>query len=171
MKERGIVLLFICAVLLVIQSTRHIVHQCPIPAPDSPVQTITTPDRLITFEDLLDAIEMVESGGDENAIGAGGEAVGSFQIHKIYVDDVNRIQLAKHEKRHMGYLPYRYEWRKDRNISRDIVSIYLRYYATMRRIGRKPTVQDKARIHNGGPNGWKKESTIPYWEKVKKLLK
>ncbi len=130
----------------------------------------TTPERLITLDDLLNAIEQVESGGDANAVGDGGAAVGSFQIHKIYVDDVNRIQLAKHEERHMGYLPYKYHWRKDRNISRDMVSIYLRYYATMRRIDRKPTAEDMARIHNGGPNGWKKDSTKEYWGKVKIYL-
>ena len=27
-----------------------------------------------------------------------------------------------------------------------------------------------ARIHNGGPMGWRKESTKPYWEKVKKAM-
>ena len=43
------------------------------------------------FEDLMDAIEQVESGGNANAVGDGGAAIGAFQIHKIYVDDVNRI--------------------------------------------------------------------------------
>jgi hypothetical protein len=52
----------------------------------------------------------------------------------------------------------------------DMFEIYMQRYATKHRLGRKPTLEDMARIHNGGPNGWKKESTKPYWEKVKKLL-
>ena len=43
-------------------------------------------------------------------------------------------------------------------------------YATVERLGRKPTLEDIARIHNGGPNGWKKKSTDAYWAKVKKEL-
>ena len=50
-----------------------------------------------TFEDLLDAIESVESGGNANAVGDNNRAVGSFQIWKIYVDDVNRIIRLGHK--------------------------------------------------------------------------
>lgn len=50
-------------------------------------------------------------------------------------------------------------------------------YATVKRLGRVPTVEDIARIHNGGPNGYKKTATTPaqklklknldkYWAKV-----
>ncbi|MDP6249404.1 MAG: hypothetical protein QGH26_01040 [Candidatus Pacebacteria bacterium] len=48
---------------------------------------------------------------------------------------------------------------------------YIDYYAIERRIGREPTLQDMARIWNGGPNGYKKPSTKKYWEKVKEVLK
>ena len=43
-------------------------------------------------------------------------------------------------------------------------------YATEKRLGRPVTDQDRARIHNGGPNGWKSPATIGYWSKVKKFL-
>ena len=43
-------------------------------------------------------------------------------------------------------------------------------YATERRLGRTPTYEDVARIHNGGPNGYKKTATYKYWQKVKKKL-
>ena len=62
-----------------------------------------------TFDDLLDAIEWVESKGDANAIGDGGE-LGPYQLKKIYVDDVNRIrkmQMTKYD----SYLPYNYRHR------------------------------------------------------------
>ena len=51
-----------------------------------------------------------------------------------------------------------------------IVRAYMKRYATERRLGRKVTQEDIARIHNGGPNGYKKESTEKYWSKVKKIL-
>ena len=35
----------------------------------------------------------------------------------------------------------------------------------------KPTYEVYARIWNGGPDGWKKRSTLKYWKKVKKELK
>ena len=43
-------------------------------------------------------------------------------------------------------------------------------YATAQRLGHAPTDEDIARIHNGGPNGYKNPATLPYWEKVKKYL-
>lgn len=40
---------------------------------------------------LLNALVWVESSRNEKAIGDNGKAVGLLQLHKIYVDDVNRI--------------------------------------------------------------------------------
>ena len=40
---------------------------------------------------LLEALCLVESGGDPNAVGDNSEALGILQIHRVYVDDVNRI--------------------------------------------------------------------------------
>ena len=119
----------------------------------------------LTFEDLLDAIEWVESKGDANAVGDDGRAVGAYQLWKIYVDDVLRIaKLGGGEGDH----PYR--WRQNKIMSRIMVMVYIRHYATEKRVGREPTFEDMARIHNGGPNGYKKQSTKKYWEKVKKVL-
>ena len=44
-------------------------------------------------------------------------------------------------------------------------------YATEKRLGRPVTIEDIARIHNGGPNGYKKQATDVYWLKVKAQLK
>ena len=46
----------------------------------------------------------------------------------------------------------------------------MNHYATQARLGHAPTDEDLARIHNGGPNGYKKSATLGYWEKVKKYL-
>ena len=44
-------------------------------------------------------------------------------------------------------------------------------YATERRLGHPATDEDIARIHNGGPNGYKHDSTLGYWEEVKEVKK
>ena len=31
--------------------------------------------------------------------------------------------------------------------------------------------EDRARIHNGGPNGYKKKATVGYWSDVKGKMK
>ncbi len=108
------------------------------------------------FEQLLDAIEKVESSGNPNAVGDNGEAIGAYQIHKIYVDEVNRI---------LGWHNFSYDDRWDRDKSRWMVSIYLRHY------GKGKSVEAMARIHNGDPvTGWRDENTKPYWLKVKAEL-
>ena len=116
-----------------------------------------------TFEDLLDAIEWVESKGDANAVGDNGYAVGSFQIHNIYVRDVNRIDNAC----------FRSDDRKSRKASRMMVDIYTKWYAS--RAFDETGDETKffeyaARCHNGGPDGWKKECTKAYWAKVEARL-
>ncbi len=114
-----------------------------------------------TFDDLLDAIEWVESKGDPWAVGDDGAAVGAYQIHKIYVDDVNRIlgyKLFKGEK----FYPFDYQDRCKPEKSREMVSIYLNHYGG--------TFEEMARKHNGGPKGHLKQSTSAYWLKVKSRM-
>lgn len=43
-------------------------------------------------------------------------------------------------------------------------------YATEKRLGRQPTNEDLARMHNGGLNGYKNPNTVKYWDKVQKKL-
>lgn len=130
----------------------------PIKAPSEPVE------RQTTFEDLLDAIEWVESRGDAGAVGDNGEAVGSFQIHKIYVDDVNRIIWLNL----MRIPTFKYEDRRSKEKSRLMTTIYLEYWGGPYIDYLK--LEKLARIHAGGPAGWKKDCTKPYWEKVRKQL-
>ena len=114
-----------------------------------------------SFEDLLNAIAIVESNNNPSAIGDNGRAVGLMQLWKIALDDVNRI---------LDCDKYSYADRLDPIKSKAMVRIYLTHYATDWRIGRPPTFEDMARIHNGGPNGYKKESTKKYWHKVQKVM-
>lgn len=184
---------------------------------------------LPTFEDLLDAIEWVESRGDANAVGdwvdwhkigfnpnrdgaciigngprlteikveedgwyrRDARAVGAYQLSEIYVDDLNRI---------FDWFAYRvkfdYEDRWDWFKSRLMVKRYIWYYGTKTGLDLTLDQYDNltetaceymARIHNGGPDGWrddpqwfvrnrgytleqaekKIENTKAYWQKVK----
>ena len=112
------------------------------------------------FERFLDAIEWVESKGDANAIGENGE-IGAYQLTKAYVDDIDSIFQQKY-----GMSVFDYSDRYDKEKSRTMVILYFQHYG--RYIVPEPTSWEPyARIHNGGPNGWKKDCTKPYWEKVK----
>ena len=86
--------------------------------PQSPAQS--------EFEDLLDAIEWVESKGDANAVGDSGRAIGAYQIWEIYVDDVNRI-IALYMKDVDFRFTYKDRW--DKAQSRTMVGIYTNHYA------------------------------------------
>lgn len=117
--------------------------------------------------DFLTAIAIVESNKNDNAVGDNGNAVGRYQIWKAYVDDVNRIlKLSKSTTR------FNYNDRRDPVKAAQMVRIYMSHYGKRYKkvTGKNPTLEVYARIHNGGPNGWKKPATIKYWKKVQKEM-
>jgi len=114
------------------------------------------------LETIIPILIQIESGGDPNALGDFDshdvpQAAGILQIHKICVRDVNRIYDTTYTSQD------RFSVEKSINICK----LYLLHYGNENRLGHKPTPEDLARIWNGGPNGWKKKSTLPYWEKCK----
>lgn len=108
---------------------------------------------------LVSALIQVESSDRDHAIGDNGRAVGCLQIHPVLVQDVNGI-LA----RRGSSTRYTLTDRLNRQKSVEMLEVYLSHYG--KRLGRKPTEQDLARIWNGGPSGWKRSSTLRYWSKV-----
>lgn len=105
---------------------------------------------------LLPALAMVESDN-------GATSANVYQLSNVYIEDVNRIyhlRVSTNDK-------------FDKRKSERIVFLYLFHYGAQyyKRTGSKPTYEVLARIHNGGPNGWRKECTVRYWEKVKKHIK
>ena len=107
--------------------------------------------------DLLHAIHMVETGGRLGPIkGDGGAALGPLQIHRACWQDAN--------------LPGKYEDVADLAYAKRVFAAYMARYATESRLGRPVTDEDRARIWNGGPNGYKKRATLKYWEKVRKVM-
>jgi hypothetical protein len=102
-----------------------------------------------------EAICTVESNNRADAVGDGGRALGPGQLHRIYVDDANRI---------LGRKAFTYRDRLDREQSRRMFEIVSLHYA------RDGGPEQWARIHNGGPSGPAKKTTIPYWIKVRSVL-
>jgi hypothetical protein len=98
---------------------------------------------------------IVESSGNDQAIGDNGRALGPLQIHRGVVLDVNRI-TGSH---------YRWEAMTNRVQARAVCQAYLEHY------GRGKSIEEQARIWNGGPTGDRKPVTLAYWRRVKRNLK
>ena len=88
----------------------------------------------------------------DTARGDGGAAVGRWQIHKIMVDEVNRI---------LGTNVFRYEDRENRAKSHMMAGIfYTHWLPRMPLAFRQP--DRAARMWNGGPRAYKWASTEKY---------
>ncbi len=117
--------------------------------------TRTTLQTMTTISNLISALIIVESSGNDQAIGDNGRALGPLQIHRGVVLDVNRI-TGSH---------YRHQDMTNRVAARAVCEAYLTHY------GRGATTEQLARRWNGGPTGDRKSATEAYWAKVKKQLK
>lgn len=113
-------------------------------------------DRLpeSAFDRLLDAIAIVESNGNPHAVGDGGRALGAYQIHRAYWKDGTKF---------LG-VTWSYEQAKDPDKAREVVRAYLLHY------GKDKGLLDKARIHNGGPRGYRKDATLSYARRIAEIL-
>ena len=112
---------------------------------------------------LLHALKLAESGYKSDAIGDNGKAVGILQLHKVYVDDANRI---------IGYKKYSYSDRYDACKSEEITRIVLTHYGKHyeRKTGKRCTDEILARIHNRGYSQWYDKLGERYWNKVKQFM-
>jgi len=134
----------------------------------SPAQKCSTPVPQINPEMrwrmFLAALVAVESGGDLRAYNAAEQAAGPYQIRPIYLQDVNRIRKLQ------GLSPFAAQDRYDLEKATQMVVTYLSWYGRPSRLHHLASYADLARIHNGGPNGWKKESTRNYAERVMRIM-
>ncbi len=116
---------------------------------------------------LVQAVRRHESGGNEQAIGdkkLKQKAYTSLQIRQPALDDVNKF-FAKEIKKNFGREKFTVEYLKQNRAALDwCFEKYTSRYATRKRLGRSPTDEDRARIWNGGPDGYKKASTTKYWK-------
>jgi hypothetical protein len=101
-------------------------------------------------------LNKVEAGGRRVSVPVGdnGRAIGPFQIHYSYWKD------SGIGGQHKDCEDYAY--------SVKVVTAYFNRYAHDALVRRD--YERLARIHNGGPNGWRKPATDKYWAKVKKHL-
>ena len=116
----------------------------------------------LNHSSLLHALYMVESGGRKNPPdGDNGRAIGPYQIWHSYWLDATSFDRS---------IGGTYQDCRKKAYAEKVVKAYLKKYATRKRLGHKPTDEDRARIHNGGPNGFRKASTLKYWKKVRVYL-
>jgi len=102
------------------------------------------------IERLLDAIARIESRCDPDAVGDGGRALGAYQIHRVYWEDGTRF---------LG-VDWPHRDATDPKKARRVVKAYLLHY------GNGKSLIEMARIHNGGPCGYKKKATVCYARKI-----
>ena len=103
---------------------------------------------------LWEAVCHVESGGNALAIGDKGRAAGIAQIWGRTVADINRFAGTK----------YTLNDRFDPVKSKEMFNLYVEHY------GKGRSVEFKARIWNGGPQGAYKGATLAYWRKIQSKL-
>ena len=107
-------------------------------------------------DELLQAIQQVETGNGV-LVGDNGQSIGPYQIQLNYW-----LDAVEHKPELKG----------------EYTDVFGEEYAKMvvvaywDRYGKKINylLEGLARIHNGGPNGYRKESTQQYWQKVNKIL-
>ena len=109
----------------------------------------------IPIDTLLNAVMAVESNFDSMAYNAKENAVGVLQIRPIMVREVNRL---------LGEDKYTLKdrWNKAKSIE---------MFNVIRSHLKGASDEQIARVWNGGYNGHKKQSTIKYWDKVRKNIK
>ena len=122
---------------------------------------LTRPDRAR----ILDAVRMVESGGNDRCSdGDGGLAIGPYQIHRRYWEDAVGFEPDLGPARGFGY-----EDCRRREYAERVIGAYMRRYV--------PQAWDRgdaeiiARTHNGGPQGARRDATLGYWQRVRRRLR
>ena len=86
-----------------------------------------------------------------------------YQISDIYIRDVNRIMPGLHFSTGAKFI---------RESSECAMRVYWNHWGKhyQEKTGKPVTYEVLARIHNGGPLGWKKPETLAYWNKVRDEL-
>ncbi len=123
----------------------------------------------ISVAKLLAAILMVESSGNLNPPdGDGGLSIGPYQIKYVYWLDSETPGKWKDCKAQNSTEK---EKLRAKDYSEKVILNYWKRYGS--KFLKSMSINDcekLARIHNGGPVGYKKQSTTKYWNKVKKYL-
>ena len=112
-----------------------------------------------SLKPLLIAMRIVESSNNDDAVGDNGKALGSLQIWEAYWQDaVEHAPCLEGSYKDVTNLVY---------AERVVVAYMLRY---ARKAVESKDFEKLARIHNGGPRGYKNKATLQYWKKIQKNL-
>lgn len=117
---------------------------------------------------LVNDLVRVESNGRANAIGDNGKAYGILQIHKITVDEANRLAKTNYTHRDM------FDPVKARHVAEIVLGHYDRHI--QRTTGKTASAKQLSFIWNGGAGAWKRvanpvndtkqQNLERYWSKV-----
>jgi hypothetical protein len=108
---------------------------------------------------FLNALGKVESNNNDLAIGDNGKAISRFQIWRVCYQDAREYNKT---------INFSYESLTNKVNAEIIVNSYLSRYC--KESIKNNDFEKMARIWNGGPSGYKKQSTIKYWDKIKNNL-
>ena len=129
---------------------------------DSKPVTLFPIEKIEPLEVLIDALIIVESQGDDSAVGdkhLSSPSIGVLQIRPIMVREVNRIlKIEGVEKR----FTLKDRWSKEKSI--EMFMIWQDYHHS------DSDFESIARSWNGGSKGPENPRTLKYWEKVKQEL-
>jgi len=133
-------------------------------------------DLHVNADKFFTGLEKAENvRGDPNAVGdkhLKDHAYGLLQIRQPYLDDVNRI-AGDDVKATWGKAKLTIADMKDRAKARWAAKVYLNFYGEQyeKRTNKVPTAEVYAKIHNGGPMGWRRGNydTKRYWARVLKI--
>jgi hypothetical protein len=107
-------------------------------------------------ESFWRALHQVESSGRHGAIlGDNGKSLGPLQISRAYWQDA-RVGGS-------------YEQVTDLSYARRVATAYFKRYAPA--AWESGDVETLARVHNGGPAGARKPATLPYADKVRRVMR
>ncbi len=121
-----------------------------------PIACDSTPPSF-DWSRFLASLAFVESGGEKDpnhCVGDGGRSLGKYQISKECFSDAVTFDKTIKDK---------YEYCTNPEVSERVVKAYLTRYA--KEFITKNDYQAVARIWNGGPKGYKKQSTVLYGKK------
>ena len=90
-----------------------------------------------------------------------------YQIKDVYIRDVNRIVAGRGASGHFSTGA-----KFMRDASENLMRIYWDHWGRhyQEKTGMPVSYEVLARIHNGGPIGWKKPETLDYWKKVRDAI-
>jgi len=115
-----------------------------------------------TWDDFIEAVIYVESRGSDDAYNIKEQAAGCLQIRPIMVREVNR-KLRKWNA------PFRYtlddRWNREKSI--EMFNIMAEQVPCCEDQDFMEFAEVVARKWNGGGHGHLKESTLPYWNRIK----